>query len=755
MSEETPNKTPEASPGGASAQKGVQLSQLWQVPAMLAALITFFVASYIARHPITKPAGIETDFAALKQAYDAGNPVLAAVSAERFIARYPQSSAVGYAEFVLAEGKWASVKMNASATPADLAKCMALYRKAAQSAATPVQEARTLRAQGDIFLLLDQPTDAIDAYTTLLEKYPGESAALCDLAVAYSMTKPPNISKARDSVVAYLAVERLSPEATQKGYIAKARVELAAKEYDAAALSARRVLDAPSAGEVAGEARLLLTKALYGQGDYAGALSGAQSGDPASGGRFEGPLTLATAMCQWRIGSTDAALETLEETIFRFPGSRSALSARYELAKAFEESGQIDAARDALRNLVNEMSLQQVLETEAFTLDDVTGLWFAIGRAILGKGDYQAVRDYHKAAAALMSHGQFLYFDAALYLREAEQTEAALPGLPSLQQETARARARQLYHEAGLLFSKVLESPSSRLYTRALMSAGHAFYLAGDYTLAARYLREFTKEDHRSPFVPQALYEEADSLASIGNSEAAIALCRRNAQSHPNSIHAYRSILLQAQLYGEMGGDNLVHAARGYSDILVDPRFLPSSNEWRRAIFALGRKLYELGEYREAVLKLDEAVYRFPDDPEATDARFYLGLASRQLAFSRGEEKANSLTRAAEIFASLVSGTSRYSASAAFLEADCYYDLGEFQRALQLYDRAVEAHVETPDAARALFQMANCYHKLGRVEEAEATYKRAVFNLTHRRQSPAPGEEFYRSLAQWRSKGEA
>jgi tetratricopeptide (TPR) repeat protein len=722
---------------------------------MLAALVTFFVAAYIARHPLVRPAGIEADFAALKQAYEAGNPVLAAASAEKFIARYPRSTAVAFADFVLAEGKWAAVRANASATIADLSKCLTLYRKAQEGATSPVQEARILGAEGDIMLLLDQPNDAIEAYTALLEKYPSEFRALPDLAVAYSMTNPPNTGKAKDSVAAYLAMERLSPEETQKGYIAKARVELAAKEYDAAAQSARRVVEAKGTGERAGEARLLLAKALFGQGDHAGALASAEAADPASGGRFEGPLNLVSAMCQWRIGSTDAALKAFEDTIFRFPGSTSALSARYELARAFEQSGQVDAARDALRNLVNEMSLRQVLETSEFSLDDVTDLWFAVGRAILSKGDYGAARDFHKAAAALMSHGQFVFFDATLYLREAEQTEAGLPGLPSLQQETAQARVKQLYHEAGVLFSKVLESPSSRLYARALMSAGHAFYLAGDYTLAARYLREFTKEDLKSAFVPQALYEEAQSLASVGNYEAAIALCNRNSQAHPRSIYAYRAMLLQAQLYGEMGGQDLAYAAKGYEDILVDARFLPSSNEWRRAIFALGRTLYELGEYRDSVLKLDEAIHRFPDDPEAIQAQFYLGLASRQLAFSTGEEKADSLARAAEIFSRLASGSSQYSAAAAFLEADCHYDLGDFQKALGLYDRAVEAHVETPDAARALFQMANCYHKLGRTAEAEATYKRAVFNLTHRRQSPAPGEEFYRSVAQWRSKGEA
>jgi len=312
-----------------------------------------------------------------------------------------------------------------------------------------------------------------------------------------------------------------------------------------------------------------------------------------------------------------------------------------------------------------------------------------------------------------------------------------------------------LYHEAGVTFSRVLETASARFFSRALFAAGHAFYMSGEYLLAAPFLREFVSQNARNEEVPRALFEEATALAALGNYTSAISVCRVNAGAHPYAIYAYESILLQANLYFELGGENVREAALEYERILSDNRFLATSTQWRRAIFALGKALYVLGDYKGAVLRLDEALTRFGDDPQATEAQYYLGLASRQVAFAEPSLRESSLTQAASIFARLAATQNPYCTAAAFLEADCCYDLGDYQKALSLYDRAVEAHVDTPDATRALFQMANCYHRLGRDREADATYKRALFNLNRKQEPPAPGADFFKSVAQWRSQGEA
>jgi tetratricopeptide (TPR) repeat protein len=725
-------------------------SQLWQIPTILLALLVFFVAVYIAWHPVRVPSTRAADLAALKMAYESGNVLTAVASAEKYIAKYPSGASEAFARFVLAYGKWSLARSNPAATRADLTSCLSQFRTALLLGLSPTYEPKVLWAQGDLLSRLGLANEAVETYSELLDKYPSEKKALLELSVAYTQTRPADIEKAREAVNNYLAIEGLSPEDSQRGYLAKARMEISAGDFAAAASSAQRVLDANAAGEVAAEAVLILQKALGAQGDYAAALKAFDRADFASAGRLESALFLARGQCLARAGDAAEAQRTFEDAIFRFPGTAEALSARYELARLFFQTGQIDPAKDALVNLLDDMSAQQVVDTSDFTLSDVTDLWFDVGRAILEQKDYAAVRDFHSAAVALMSHGHFLFFDATLYLREAEQQESLLSGLPPQQIEAASAHIRTLYRQAGLAFTKALETAAGSLYAHSLFNAGHAFFLAGDYPAAVRFLSEFVANNLKDDRVPQANYEQASALRALGNYQAAIAVCQTNAANFPTNIYAYRSLLLQGDLYFLLGGPSLKLAAGTYDGILTDGRFLSSSAEWRRAIFALGKTLYMLGDFKGSMLKLDEALQRYPEDAGATEAQYYLGLASRQAAFDDPSMRSALLAGAASIFSRLASGENPYAAVAAFLEADCYYDQGDYARALALYDRAVEAHVDTPDATRALFQMANCYHRLGQKQQADATYKRAIFNLNRRQGAPAPGSDFYRSLAAWR-----
>jgi tetratricopeptide (TPR) repeat protein len=293
------------------------------------------------------------------------------------------------------------------------------------------------------------------------------------------------------------------------------------------------------------------------------------------------------------------------------------------------------------------------------------------------------------------------------------------------------------------------------MYYEALWNAAQTLYRAGDYAAALHYVRTFRQESPDDERTPQALLQEAQCLAALGNSEPAIAICRANIERHPTNINAYRAMLLQADLYRGMGRDGVMEASALYEGILADMRFQAQSGEWRRAIFSLGATLCELGRWREAILRLDEALVRFPEDSEAPAARYALAGAYRAAAFEDDASRKEYLTRAAELFRRVADGGDGLAEtlvrSAAFIEADCYYDLGDYTKALVLYSRAVEANVDTPEATRALFQIANCYHRLGSKEQADATYKRALFSLRRGAEAPEPGAAFYEALPRWRA----
>ena len=48
----------------------------------------------------------------------------------------------------------------------------------------------------------------------------------------------------------------------------------------------------------------------------------------------------------------------------------------------------------------------------------------------------------------------------------------------------------------------------------------------------------------------------------------------------------------------------------------------PASPEWRDSLFALGQLLHDSGRYEQAIAKLEEAVIRYPNAPQALMARY-------------------------------------------------------------------------------------------------------------------------------------
>lgn len=727
---------------------------LWQIPGILTAVIIFLVAAYIARSPLEAPPSEPADFEALLMAYEQGDTFAAAESAERYLARHPSAENEPLARFIFADSKWDLIQSDPAALTKDLAVCLDSFTSSLMAGLPPRYEAAALKAKGDILMRMELPNDALDAYTTLSERFPDEEVATLLIACALMETRPASLERAEALINVYLDSDALTPRQIQLGYLAMARLEVSRDEYAGAASSARRVLEAGPDGEVVAQATLVLGRALLRMGDYGAALDALKYPVGLAAGRFEAALVLEKARALRENGLHDEARQALDDAIFRFPGTSEALGGRYLLASFLFGTGQIEAARDALISLLDDMSAQESIRTAWFDIGDVAELWFAVGSEILQKQGTHAVREYHIAALVLMTEGHLLFFDATLYLREAEHLEESVPGLPLPKRLEVRKRIREAYAQAGRIFARVAESASGDIYRQALFNAGHAFFKAGDYGLAIRHLGRFADADARHKMAPQALFEISRSLAELGSYEAAIETCARNATRNPKNLYAYRSILLRGDLYRASGGQNLHDAAAVYSSILVDSRFKVESREWRRAIFSLGETLYLMGRYEEALLRLEEAISRFGDDEEVPKARFYLGLSYRQAGLSNPTLRTELLRRAAETFRVIAArqsdGDARLACKAAFLEADCLYDLGEYEQAISLYDHAAQAYVDTPEATRALFQIASCYWHLEAQDEARATYRRALFNLERQDKPVEPGDEFYRSIARWR-----
>ena len=409
---------------------------LWQIPGIAGAVVIFLLAAYITKHPIQLPSSRKADFKALLMAYETGDTYTSAESAQRYLARYPSAAGNAMVLFIFADSRWNLIRANPAAITKDLSICLDSFDKALSVGLPLENRAKALEARGDILLRMGRPSDALQAYTVLVEEYPQANSTLLSVALAYLDTKPPAIERAAEFIDRYLAVEGLSPKEIQMGYLAKARLEMAKERFATAAEDAQKVIDAGPDGETVAQAHLILCRALMAGGDFKGALEAVKDKAGSEAGRFEAALALVRARALWKAGFPGEARKAFDETIFSFPGTPQALGARFFLSSLLFETGQLQAARDGIIGLLDDMSGQGTIKTAYFDIDEVAGLWFAVGRSILDEKGYTAAHEFNNAAlahVALMPQGHFLFFDATLYLWEAEQHEANLPGLPSSQ----------------------------------------------------------------------------------------------------------------------------------------------------------------------------------------------------------------------------------------------------------------------------------------------------------------------------------
>jgi tetratricopeptide (TPR) repeat protein len=70
-----------------------------------------------------------------------------------------------------------------------------------------------------------------------------------------------------------------------------------------------------------------------------------------------------------------------------------------------------------------------------------------------------------------------------------------------------------------------------------------------------------------------------------------------------------------------------------------------------------------------------------------------------------------------------------YDKLAHFYRADCLYDLGEYEKAIPLYDNAAFRFQDDPSALAAYVQIVNAWCRLGKPEQAKAANERAKWVL--------------------------
>jgi tetratricopeptide (TPR) repeat protein len=399
----------------------------------------------------------------------------------------------------------------------------------------------------------------------------------------------------------------------------------------------------------------------------------------------------------------------------------------------------------------------------------VRGSMTVVAQRLREAGDFELALAFLEPAAGLAdasdlalcsSYLQRLGDWRALYAGTLRDQAAALPDSPdvaerraALTQEAAEQFAAAAEAFVELARISTLNEPRS---AAAAWRAAELFDETGDRERTVAVLSEFVRERPHNALVPRALLRLGQSLQVMGRYEEAIEAYQENQRRFPRTPDAGSALIPLAQCFIALGPDSYDQAEKTLDLILTDSEvFRPESPEFADALFLMGDLLSRQGRAEEAIPRLVEAVQRYPEDRRTLRTEFLLADAYRKSGLGLREdlsdprflgererlaaESIRRLRQAAELFGKLVlrfenreesdltTLQALYLRFARLYEADCWFELRRYDRALKKYERAAWIYRKTSSALAAYAQIVKCHTYMDRPEEARSALRRVQY----------------------------
>lgn len=381
-------------------------------------------------------------------------------------------------------------------------------------------------------------------------------------------------------------------------------------------------------------------------------------------------------------------------------------------------------------------------------------------------------------------------------------------GAATEERRAMEEEARALYAQAAADYQRHahLATMQDEVSGESLWKAAQLYDQAGEPMKSVVLYEQFTRQRPRDPRIPEALLATGRLYQSAGMLEKAIAAYERNMQTNGKTPAAYTSAVNVARCYMALadaslppphpspmtppidtasnsaasqpgastmpgGGVRQAYFEKAEAALLAlvqnNTDLLPAANEFRVSLFTLGELYFRNGRWADAILRLEEATQRYPQDEGLPRALFLLGESYRKSAEEIGEAigrdpaitgrdlletaRAERLGQAAGLFTRVIglldpegNGTAAsdaggrgarsaleeaYVRNSHMNRAACFYDRGEYAAAIKLYDEAATRFSEEALAARAYVQIVNAYLALKEPTQAAAAAERGRWIL--------------------------
>ncbi|MCE9607533.1 MAG: tetratricopeptide repeat protein [Planctomycetia bacterium] len=455
------------------------------------------------------------------------------------------------------------------------------------------------------------------------------------------------------------------------------------------------------------------------------------------------------------LGKVDEAAEQFHQAYRRAVDSPEGFAARIQSAHLLRRRDKSDDSVVLYDEVLKEMGPENRYSNRWLPFPELKSRMLASYQDFFQRKQYVAAAKLADLLPRLLDEDLAVQLAADAHAARARQLMAG-DGGPPLDARHPPEAVRELYRLAAKLHERLAVLHfSTRDYPEQIWASSKYYLLGRDYDNAARQLRKYLEVDSRI-HQASALVGLAEVMLTKERHAEAIVLLKQCLEAHPRDPAVFRARLLLSDVYGEM--NQWDKAEKSLLENLESNALTPSGEEWRRSLFALGHMLFDLARYDEAAGRLDEAVERYPEDPETCDARYCAAESHRRIAqrveseiptdalpierakFSRVAEV--EFRKALEHFEQTIQmartpGPSYFDEvgrlamlrNALFARGSVLHSLARYDDSIRAYQTAVAAFPQSPAVLDAYLQMADCHRRMRRANEARGTIEQAKLML--------------------------
>ncbi len=315
--------------------------------------------------------------------------------------------------------------------------------------------------------------------------------------------------------------------------------------------------------------------------------------------------------------------------------------------------------------------------------------------------------------------------DFARLLREYPKSDL----LPQAQYQMAECcYDLKQYNKAIENYRKVADrQPADELTPYAVFGIALCHYDAGEWAAAAESFGQVAESGKNAELLPQALYRKGTSLMKQAKWVEAEAAFRALLSAAPKHELARSALSMTGTCLQER--KQWVEAATLFQSVITG---YASDKDQARIFYEMGWSWREAGKEPESLAAFRTLADKFPDDPLAVDATFYLaeGKYKEPATPESANEAAQRLDAARELYAKVLgmSKDKRLGDKSSYRIGWCYWLTRKYPEAAAEFDKLCQEFSDSELVPDALFQAGQSYAKAGNTELAGKRFETLTGN---------------------------